>query len=137
MHPGNVLLQWFSTIHPGHAKCVAHLYLICTARDMTPFFLDGQAILDAFSEEVLKEDMPVRVAANLASVGAVIDFIFHCTHGGGHGAFGEVASRYEGVTGQYGPLWRETAESWAEFIKQQFTPRHHVASMRDALAAQR
>jgi len=136
MHPGNALLQWLNEIHPGHARCLAHLYLICTARDLGPFFLEGQAVMDEFAGELMHEDMPARVAARLVSTGAVLSFIFHCTQVGDHLALGEVASRYATSTGQYGPLWRQTADSWNEFLEQRYSHQHISEWLRETLATQ-
>lgn len=136
-HPGQLLLQWLSTINPGHAKCLAHLYLVCTANDLTPFFLGDEDIFNEFSDAVLKDDLPVRVATRMSASSATFELIFQCTIKGAGGSFKEIGSRYESLTDRYGQPWQDTARSWTAFMEQSFSPRHFAAWLHETLEEQR
>lgn len=126
MHPGTILFQWFTKIPPGHATYIAHAYLMCTEKDIGPFFLEPDEVLSAFKNKITKEDFPVRVAARMVAAIATVDLILRCQGPNGGLPIGELATRYTNVVDMTGALWRKTIESWTIFSQESFSPNHIV-----------
>lgn len=76
--PGEYLVRWCLGLPEQFGLYVAHLHLICTARDLSPLFLDAAGIRSEFQKAVLRPDIPVRMAVNVAASLASIGFILGC-----------------------------------------------------------
>lgn len=124
MRPGAVLFEWFTKIPPGHATYIAHLYLICMGKDMGPFFLEPSEVLGQLQNQIVKDDLPLRVAARMVAAIAAIDLILVCQGPDGGLQLGEIATRYTKVVDLAGPLWQRTIDSWSTFSQEKFSPRH-------------
>lgn len=123
-----MLFQWLTGIPPGHATYIAHVYLICTSKDLEPFFFEPSEVLGRFRQHIEQEDIPLRVAARIVAAIAVIDLVFACQAPGTASPIGgAVASRYENIIDLNGPLWKKTTLSWTEFSQEHFSP-GHIAS---------
>lgn len=124
MHPGETLFSWFSKIPPGHATYIAHVYLMCTEKDMGPFFLEPEEVLGKFRSQITKDDFPVRIAARMVGAIATIDLILLCNGPNDGPPIGELATRYTNVVDMAGALWQKTIASWVTFCHESFSQQH-------------
>lgn len=112
--PGALLFRWCYNLPTDCGLRLAHLYLICTAPDMTPFFLEGGAIWQEFRSTLEKPDIPARMAARVCSAMAVLEFLVKRL------ALGQRLPAHSPLAGPVVPaeapegVWREIAESLAE-----------------------
>ncbi len=114
-----MLLAWMESIPTAQRAGLAHLYLMCTSRDLTPFFLEPEEALEAFRTHVLKADMPVRMASSLIATGAVMDLVVTCLAQRGPEA--RALSKISKVVDIEGPLWEKTMDSWFSFRRESFS----------------
>ncbi len=121
-HPGLVLLAWMESIPASQRAGLAHLYLMCTSRDLTPFFMEPEEALEAFRTHLLKGDMPVRVASRLIATGAVMDLVVTCLARKGPEA--RALAKISKVVDIEGPLWQKTMDSWVSFRRERFSATH-------------
>jgi hypothetical protein len=112
--PGALLFRWCYNLPTGYGLRLAHLYLICTAPDMTPFFLEGGAIWQDFRSTLEKPDIPARMAVRACSAMAVLEFLLERL------ALGQRMPADSPLAGLMVPadapegVWREIAESLTE-----------------------
>ncbi len=104
---------------------LAHLFLMCTSRDLTPFFMEEEEALEAFQTHVLKKDMPVRMASNLIATGAVMDLVLGSL-ARRRGPEGMALSKLSNVVNMEGPMWSRTVTSWFHFREKSFSAAHIV-----------
>ena len=84
-YPGSYIVRWCRNLPPEHGLSLAHLYLIVTARDMTPMFLEGEAIWREFALSLTREDVPVRMAARCVAAVGTLGFLLDCLAKGQNG----------------------------------------------------
>lgn len=84
-YPGSYIVRWCRNLPPEHGLSLAHLYLIVTAKDMTPMFLEGEDIWRGFAAALTREDVPVRMAARVVSAAATLGFLLDCLEKGQDG----------------------------------------------------
>ena len=107
--PGVYLVRWCYNLPEGYGLCLAHLYLIVTSHDMTPMFLEGDAIWREFNARMIKEDVPVRMASRCVAAVSTLSFLLECLGQGQDGP----ARGFPAGMGGYGS-GRMGAEVWAE-----------------------
>lgn len=108
-YPGSYIVRWCRNLPPEHGLSLAHLFLIVTAKDMTPMFLEGEAIWREFALALTREDVPVRMAARVVSAAATLGFLLDCLARGQDGP----AAGFPVILGGH-PARPVGAEAWAE-----------------------
>lgn len=111
-YPGTYLVRWCYNLPQGYGLALAHLYLIVTAGDMTPMFLEGDAIWREFSARMGREDVPVRMAARCVSAVATMSFMLECLSQGMEGPARGFPAGAAGVAPE-----RMAAETWTEIAR--------------------
>jgi hypothetical protein len=126
MYPGEYLLQWCFNLPPGYGVYIAHLYLICTEKDMSPLFLDECGIRREFQNNILREDLPIRMAVRLTSAMSAIAFILECLANGDQVPTGVDTTGHQKNPSARRQAWREVADSF-ELLSQRLCGPSHVA----------
>lgn len=108
-YPGSYIVRWCRNLPPEYGLSLAHLYLIVTARDMTPMFLEGEAIWGEFAAALTREDVPVRMAARVPAAIATLGFLLDCLAGGQDGP----AAGFPIILGGH-PARPVGAQAWGE-----------------------
>ena len=135
--PGTYLFRWCYNLPQGYGLCLAHLYLICTARDVSPLFLEGDDIWREFQNKMMKEDIPVRMAVRLATAMSAIAFILDCLANGDRtsaGAF-PISVDHLPTQGAGSQIWQELAQSLEELSRKLCGPQHAAEWLRRTLSA--
>lgn len=131
-YPGDYLIRWCRNLPAGYGVSLAHLYLICTGRDMSPLFLEGDEIWREFQNVITAQDIPVRMAVRLATAMSAFSFILGCVARGGRmsegGAFSQVLSQIDAHAG--GNTWLEIVQSF-EMLSEKLCGQQHIAAWLD------
>lgn len=135
--PGNLLIRWFRNLPPDYGLSLAHLCLICTAQDMTPLFLEGEAIWNAFQNTLLKEDLPVRMAVQLCSTMATVDFVLRCMVGGVSVSPAVCMPQGADAASTPAAVWGEVALSFKQLQERLCGPEQAAAWLQVALTSNR
>lgn len=133
--PGNLLIRWFRNLPRDYGLSLAHIYLICTAQDMAPLFLEGESIWREFQNTLLKEDLPVRMAVRLCSTTTTVDFILRCMIGGVSVSPAICIPGSADAASTQAAAWGEIALSFWQLQERLCGPEQAAAWLRGALAS--
>lgn len=125
-YPGSYIVRWCRNLPPEHGVSLAHLYLIVTARDMTPMFLEGEEIWREFASAMTREDVPVRMAARVVSAMATLVFLLDCLAKGPDGPAAGFPVMLAGHAARPvgAQAWEEIAASCRELSERLCGPEH-------------
>lgn len=121
-YPGAYLVRWCYNLPQDYGLSLAHLYLILTAQDMAPMFLEGEGIWREFNARMTKEDVPVRMAARCIAAVSIFGFLLDCLTQGQDGlsrsfpqgmGMGHIAPSLRGSE-----VWADIARSCRELSEQ-------------------
>lgn len=113
-YPGLRLVQWCRALPPDYGVSIAHLYLICSAPDVSPLFLEREHIWREFEATLTRDDIPLRMAARALSAAATISFVLDCLAAGNRPLQSLALPLEQGRKPLAdGRAWRELAESFA------------------------
>ena len=133
--PGTYLVRWCYNLPAGCGIYIAHLYLLCTATDMSPLFLEGNDIWREFQNKIERADMPIRMAVTLTSAMSSISFIlkYLASLDMPSAVAFPVPLSTPRPTVAGSQVWLELAESLEELSQKLCGPQHVAQWLRDSL----